>query len=144
MDTKRLEIFALEDKLHPLLKHPLMTAFLEVELNSLKIRYFFDFVIYLFFVISLFFYLSERYALNTATIDENLIIYRDESIDYDITYSLICLIILLLILIGREIFQMFKVRKRYFTNPENYIEWAVIILVVFNITPWHYISFLGN
>lgn len=144
VDTKRLEIFAREENLHHLLKSPLMTAFLEMEMNSLKIRYFLDFMLYLLFVIALFFYLSERYTLNPTAVDEALIIYRDEEMDYNVTYTLICLVLLLLILMGQEIFQIFKVGKRYFTNPGNYIEWIVMILVLFDVIPWHFLSFLGE
>ena len=54
VDTRRLEYFSDADNLHYLLKHPVMTSFLEMELNSLKIRYLLDFIFYLAFVIVLF------------------------------------------------------------------------------------------
>ena len=41
------------DNLHYLLKHPVLMAFLELELNSLRLTYFFDFLVYLVFVVIL-------------------------------------------------------------------------------------------
>ncbi len=64
MDTKRLEYFSDVDSLHYLLKHPVLTSFLELELNSLKIRYFLDFLFYFVFVAVLFIFLSSRYGLS--------------------------------------------------------------------------------
>ena len=51
------------DNLHYLLKHPVLMAFLELELNSLRLTYFFDFLVYLVFVVILFTYLGDRYGL---------------------------------------------------------------------------------
>lgn len=59
VDTRRLEYFSDVDSLRYLLKHPLMTSFLELELNSLKIRYFLEFLLYLAFVIVLFTHLGK-------------------------------------------------------------------------------------
>lgn len=60
VDTKRLEYFSDVDSLHYLLKHPVLNSFLELELNSLKWRYLFDFLFYFAFVLTLFFFLSAR------------------------------------------------------------------------------------
>ena len=59
VDTRRLEYFSDVESLRYLLKHPLMTSFLEMELSSLKIRYFLDFLVYLAFVIFLFMHLGK-------------------------------------------------------------------------------------
>ncbi|TRY68237.1 hypothetical protein TCAL_06841 [Tigriopus californicus] len=144
VDTKRLEYFSDVDGLHHLLKHPVMTSFLEIELNSLRIRYIFDFIIYLIFVIVLFLFLSDKYGIANGILGAKIIIYKDEDINYEVTYSLIILCVLLLLLIIREIWQIVKLKKRYLTQPENYLEWAVIILAILNIVPWYYISFLGT
>ena len=63
VDTRRLEYFSEVDSLRYLLRHPLMTSFLEMELNSLKIRYFLDFLLYLIFVTFLFIHLGNRYGV---------------------------------------------------------------------------------
>ena len=63
VDTRRLEYFSEVDSLRYLLRHPLMTSFLEMELNSLKIRYFLDFLLYLIFVTFLFTHLGNRYGV---------------------------------------------------------------------------------
>lgn len=144
VDTKRLEYFSDVDGLHHLLKHPVMTSFLEIELNSLRIRYIFDFIIYLIFVIVLFLFLSDKYGIANGILGAKIVLYKDEDINYEVTYSLIILCVLLLVLIIREFWQIFKLKKRYFTQPENYLEWAVIILAILNIIPWYYISYLGT
>ena len=70
LDTKRLEYFSDVDSLHSLLKHPLLSAFLEMELNSLKIRYFFDFFFFLLFVIVLFTHLGNKYGVFNVDLTE--------------------------------------------------------------------------
>ena len=60
VDTRRLEYFSDVDSLHALLKHPVLMAFMELEMNSLRKWYFFDFFTYLVFVILLFIYLGNR------------------------------------------------------------------------------------
>jgi len=60
VDTKRLEYFSDVASLHYLVKHPVLSAFLEMELNSLRWRYLLDFVFYLIFVVVLFLFLSSR------------------------------------------------------------------------------------
>ena len=63
VDTRRLELFSEVESLRYLLKHPLMTSFLEQILSSLKFRYFLDFFVYLLFVIVLFIHMGNRYGV---------------------------------------------------------------------------------
>ena len=60
VDTQRLEYFSDVDSLHPLLKHPVLMTFLELEMNSLRKWYLVDFLTYFVFVILLFIYLGNR------------------------------------------------------------------------------------
>jgi len=61
VDTKRLEYFSDISSLHYLVKHPVLSSFLEMELNSLRWRYLLDFFVYFAFVIVLFLFLSSRW-----------------------------------------------------------------------------------
>ena len=60
VDTQRLEYFSDVASLRSLLKHPLLTSFLELEMNSMRIWFFLDFFLYLIFVILQFTYLGNR------------------------------------------------------------------------------------
>ena len=68
VDTRRLELFSDVESLRYLLKHPLMTSFLEQILSSLKIRYFLEFLLYLGFVIALFMHMGNRYGVFSVRI----------------------------------------------------------------------------
>ena len=52
-----------------------------------------------------------------------------------VTYYMLIMVIFVVILIFRELYQIFKQKKRYFLTMENYIEWFVIALVILNILP---------
>ena len=54
---------------------------------------------------------------------------------------MLIMLIFVVILIFRELYQIFKQKKRYFLTMENYIEWFVIALVIMNILPK---KFMGN
>ena len=58
----------------------------------------------------------------------------------EITYWSLILLIFVVILIFRELYQIFKQKKRYFLAMENYIEWFVIALVFMNIVPKKFIG----
>ena len=62
VDTKRLEYFADIDQYRFLLKHPVLSSFLELELNHLKTGYRIQFILYLIYVIVIFKYFSERFT----------------------------------------------------------------------------------
>ncbi len=141
VDTKRLEHFSDVDSLHYLLKHPVMTSFLEMELKSLKFRYWLDVILYFGFVVVLFLTLSSKYGLShkTTSLAEHRL-YSNDSLDFHLTIPLLILISFLALLIIRELWQLCKLRKRYFETAENYIEWTVIVLVVANILPGSYVK----
>ena len=135
LDTKRLEYFSDVDSLHSLLKHPLLSAFLEMELNSLKIRYFFDFFFFLLFVIVLFTHLGNKYGVFNVDLTEgDGVVFTIPNFG-GITYYTLILFIFIIVLIIRELYQMIQQKKRYFYTIENYVEWFVIGLVVINIFP---------
>ncbi len=143
VDTRRLEYFSDVDSLHPLLKHPVILAFIELELNSLKWRYRLDFIVYLVFVVILFMYLSNRYGLFTFQISNGAKAFTINGLG-DISYYVLFLFICIIILTIREIWQIFKQKKRYFLSPENYMEWFVILLVILNIIPAESFRKLGS
>ena len=62
VDTKRLEYFGDVDQFRFLLKHPVMSSFLEMELNHLKSGYWLQFFIYLVYVIVIFQHFGERFT----------------------------------------------------------------------------------
>ncbi len=162
VDTKRLEYFSDVDSLHYLLKHPVLNSFLELELNSLKIRYIFDFFFYLSFVVLLFIFLTSRWKTFFVflVLSSNIIfityhryglskglsfgeknngyIYYNEDLEWRLSIPLIILLTILTLLIIREFWQMFIYRKRYFYITENYLEWIIIALTIVNILPSEY------
>ena len=62
VDTKRLEYFSDVDQLRFILKHPVLSSFLEMELNHLKTGYIIEFLLYLLFVLVIFKYFGERFT----------------------------------------------------------------------------------
>ena len=62
IDTKRLEYFADIDQFKFLLKHPVLSGFLELELNHLNNGYRLQFIMYLVYVIVIFKYFGERFT----------------------------------------------------------------------------------
>lgn len=144
VDTRRLEYFSDVDSLRYLLKHPLMTSFLELELNSLKIRYFLEFMLYLAFVTVLFMHLGNRYGfLEVQLTEDGGYIFEIDGFGVVTLYILI-LFIFVIILIIRETYQIIKQKKRYFTGIENYIEWFVIGLASVSIIPRSNFKGLGS
>ena len=76
VDTKRLEYFSDVDQLRFILKHPVLSSFLEMELNHLKTGYIVEFLLYLIFVLVIFKYFGERFTSikqvsNVLKIDRN-------------------------------------------------------------------------
>ncbi len=156
VDTRRLEYFSDIEPLRYLLKvplqatlltlndclivfqHPLMTSFLELELNSLKIRYFMEFLLYLAFVVVLFTHLGNQYGFLSVQLsaDEGKLFEIDGF--GTVTFYILILFIFVLILVLREFYQIFKQKKRYFMTVENYLEWVVIGLVIVSILPKAY------
>ena len=141
LDSKRLEYFSDVESLHSLLKHPLLVTFLELELASLRIRYFFDFLLFLLFVICLFLHLGNKYGVFTATLsgEGEGVVFTLENVG-PITYYIFILFILTIILILKEFYQIIQQRKKYFFSLENYVEWFVIASAIFNIIPKQYFS----
>lgn len=144
VDTRRLEYFSDVDSLHPLLKHPLITSFLELELNSLKYRYLIDFGVYLIFVIILFVHLSNRYGILKLEIYGGGGHLFSHSALGKVTIYVLLLFCYIIILFMREVWQIYKQKKRYFLSPENYIEWFVLALVIVSILPTQVFQTLGG
>ena len=74
VDTKQLEYFSDVDQLRFILKHPVLSSFLEMELNHLKTGYIIEFLLYLLFVLVIFKYFGERFT----SIKQVTNIYGDE------------------------------------------------------------------
>ena len=144
LDTKRLEYFSDVNSLHILLKHPFLSALLEMELNSLKIRYFIDFFFFLLFAIVLFTHLGNKYGLFKVDLSEgDGIIFTIKDFG-GFSYYAFILFIFIVLLIFKEIYQMIQQKKKYFTSMENYVEWFVIVLVTINIIPKEYYRTLAD
>ena len=117
VDTKRLENFADVAQFRDLLKHPVLSSFLEMELGNLKKGYIFDFIFYLFFVIVIFKFFAERFTsfrknplfsqtINLHTMD------MGSSQFYNITVTTVIIGVLTVILILRELYQLMKLKNR--------------------------------
>ncbi len=71
---------------------------------------------------------------------EDSSLYENTDVDWVLTIPMLILLIILTILVIREMWQMFRYRKRYFYNMENYLEWAIILLAVVNVLPRKWIE----
>ena len=123
VDAKRLTYYAANDNMHNILRHCLVTAFLEIQLNRLKQILFPEFCAYFIFVICLFLFLSNKYDIseNFRQIDQRL--YEDKSEGFVVSVSSLILCLLLAFLIAREMLQGYVRRKAYVCKPKNYLEW---------------------
>ena len=115
VDTKRLEYFADVDQYRFLLKHPVLSSFLELELNHLKFGYRVQFILYLLYVIVIFLYFGERFTSIKEHFGHSLKVkvYRVESIKYDFTVTSIITMVFTLFFILREFVQLCNLKKRY-------------------------------
>jgi len=147
VDTKRLENFADVAQFRDLLKHPVVASFLEMELSNLKSGYIIDFIFYLIFVVVIFKYFAERFTSIKGQDSYLAVKIPLAKMDmggnqsYDITVTFIIISVLTLILILREIYQLIKLKKRYFTYFENFIEWIILGLVIFSLLPEQWVAF---
>jgi len=143
IDTKRLEYFADIDQFKFLLKHPVLSGFLELELNHLNNGYRLQFIMYLVYVIVIFKYFGERFTSikQHFAYSYTYVVHEFEEIDYKITVTAIITMILTAFFILREFWQLCKLKKRYFHYFENLVEWAVIGFVIFSLIPSYYMTF---
>lgn len=118
VDTKRLEHFGDVAQFRDLLKHPVISGFLEMELSNLRSGYVIDFLFYLIFVAVIFKYFAERFTSlksESSIFSQKILLSTMEmgsKETYDITVTFIVISVLTLILILREIYQLFKLKKR--------------------------------
>ena len=135
VDTRRLKYLSENSSFHFLLKHPVMSAFLEIELNSLKMGYVVDFIIYLTFVTILFIHLGNKYGIFDQL---NYIVFRVlivDDIPWDVSSSGLALFGILIVLCLRESYQIWRLKKKYFLAIQNYFEWLITALVIITLSP---------
>ena len=145
VDTKRLEYFADIPQYRSLLKNPVISSFLELELNHLKFQFRLQFFLYLLFVVCIFIYFSEHF---TSSIDNHLGAYLKFPIkkfdSYELTVSGLLTMIFTAIFLLWELYQLIEQKKKYFHNFENIVEWSVIILVIISLIPEEAMKSLMN
>lgn len=114
-ETNVLQYISSKRELHHLLQHPVIDVFLFTKWESVKKFVLINLVIYTLFIISLSAYVSWKHICNTS--------------EYIIgIYVLLKVIVtlFLLVLIGRELIQIFIFRFQYFKSYENWIELTLI------------------
>ncbi|XP_023346076.1 uncharacterized protein LOC111715063 [Eurytemora carolleeae] len=135
IDTKRLEFFGDVDTFRQLLKHPVLSSFLELQLNNLRTGYIIDFLVYLLYILILYVFFGERFNKLKSKLSTTVEVYYVTQLDYSITISTILVAIFTIFLMAREIVQLVRLRKRYFHYYENMIEWCVLVLVLLSLLP---------
>jgi hypothetical protein len=143
-----------------LTRHKTLAALFESLIKFIKFlspppRYLLDFLFYLVFVIVLFLFLSDKYGLSeraaklaaasgTVITVVEIAVEGNSTYVYTVTVSMILLWVLWLLLIVREFYQMYNFKpRRYFSEPENYLEWTVLVLVLINLLPWYLLKQMG-
>ena len=131
VDTKRLEYFSDVDQYKPLLKHPVLSSFLELEQNDLNFRFRMQFFLYLIYVIVIFLYFGERFTSINDHFGKSLkfVVYEIpyQDINYELTVVGIITMALTLFFIISELIQFCKLKNRY----------RIIIEVLIIITDFH-------
>ena len=115
VDTKRLEHFGDVAQFRDLLKHPVLSSFLEMELGNLRRGYIVDFIFYLVFVLVIFKFFFERFKPNSLyakTMILKSVEMEGATRPYDITITTVVIGAILLVLALRELYQLMKLKKR--------------------------------
>ena len=98
-----------------MLRHPLITSFLELKWHNIRFFYYANVLIYTLAVIVLTTYillLHSGYASDSTEVPLDILWY--------------CLLIFVTILFAREMFQLGIAPFRYLFSPENYIELGIV------------------
>ncbi|KAJ9584659.1 hypothetical protein L9F63_020999 [Diploptera punctata] len=109
-----LKYFSKQDRFRHLLKHPVISSFLQLKWNKVRLIYFQHFLIY-----SLFLAVLTWHSFLTDVENEN-------KLGYDI--SLCILSILLLLMFLSHLYQFIQHPKLYVTHSPNWLFWVTVLL----------------
>lgn len=107
-----------------LLSHPVIVSFLLMKWLQIQCLFWVNLCFYIAFVVSLVIYVFSDYAY-FPTEEKSTIHLMFSTLSYS------CLSLTLILLIMRELFQIFVAPNKYFKNFENYIEIILILLTSF-------------
>jgi ankyrin repeat protein len=142
-ETEPLLYISKSRDLRHLLKHPVFTSFLDLKWHRIRIYFYINLIFYLLFVTSLTIYIlcnygksqiinSNRDSDNTSVINRSII---DKSRGESLTvvkgnvsgFWWVLSVLLLILLMLRELFQLVVSPSKYFRSPENYLEILLLI-----------------
>lgn len=142
-ETEPLLYISQSRDLRYLLKHPIFTSFLDLKWHRIRIFFYFNLIFYILFVAVLTFYILLWYRephirnpykgpVNTSIISgdiieesatETLAVFKHN----DSSFWWAVLIIFLALVTVRELLQLVVFSSEYFKNPENYLEFILLI-----------------
>lgn len=115
-ETKVLRYLGKTPELHPVLHHPVIQILLTLKWKTVRTFYDINLIVFLMFSVSMMLYVILGY--NKA----------NQLCPPAVEICLFLIIISYIILIFRELLQVYIFRKEYFTNCENYIEIGILSL----------------
>ena len=126
-----------------LLKHPIFTSFLDLKWHRICIFFYFNLIFYVLFVAVLTLYIllwySKPHIVDSYKDSVNTSIVSSDEIEESATETMAIfkynasgfwwavLIVFLALLTVRELFQLVVFSSKYFKNPENYLEFILLI-----------------
>lgn len=142
-ETEPLLYISQSRDLRYLLKHPIFTSFLDLKWHRIRIFFYFNLIFYILFVAVLTLYIllwyskphivdSYKDSFNTSIIKsgeteesatETMAIFQHNASGF--WWSV--LIVFLALLAVRELFQLVVFSSKYFKNPENYLEFILLV-----------------
>ncbi|KAL1506300.1 hypothetical protein ABEB36_005690 [Hypothenemus hampei] len=120
-ETEVISFISTSSEHKHLLKHPVLVSFLFIKWLQIQWLFWTNLAFYITFFLSLVVYIFSDYA-NFSDKEKSSFTVLLANLSY------VCLGLTLIILICRELFQVFVAHKKYFKNLENYVE--VILIVI--------------
>jgi len=140
-ETEPLLYISQSRDLRYLLKHPIFTSFLDLKWHRIRIFFFLNLIFYILFVAVLTLYIllwySKPHVVDSYNDSVNIISSGEieksatetmEIIKYNASgFWWAVLIVFLALLTVRELFQLVVFSSKYFKNPENYLEFILLV-----------------
>lgn len=142
-ETEPLLYISQSRDLRYLLKHPIFTSFLDLKWHRIRIFFLFNLIFYILFVAVLTLYIllwySRPHIVDSYKNSDNTSIISSGETEESATETVAVfkhnasgfwwavLIVFLALLTVRELFQLVVFSSKYFKNPENYLEFLLLI-----------------
>ncbi|PSN51663.1 hypothetical protein C0J52_09619 [Blattella germanica] len=133
-ETEPLLYISRSRDLKHLLKHPIFTSFLELKWHQIRIFFYTNLLFYIMFVALLTLYIllsygnpnsnqSRETSNSSIKADEGLLSEKNLTVDDESSvFWWAILVVFLVLLVFREVFQLIVSPKKYIKSPENYLE----------------------